>query len=112
VILKPQRILDRDAQALPAKVLQQANQVVSWPAAIFSRSRNLAQSWAFSGLGVTKENAPLTLLFLIFLVLKLTHVIGWSWWWITAPVWIPTLCAMAFAWMALTVYKTAKGKSK
>jgi hypothetical protein len=27
------------------------------------------------------------LLFLVFLVLKLTHVIGWSWWWITAPIW-------------------------
>lgn len=28
-----------------------------------------------------------TLLFLTFLILKLTHVINWSWWWITAPVW-------------------------
>lgn len=26
-------------------------------------------------------------LFLVFLVLKLTHVIDWSWWWITAPIW-------------------------
>ena len=26
-------------------------------------------------------------LFLIFLVLKLTHAIDWSWWWITAPLW-------------------------
>lgn len=29
------------------------------------------------------------LLFITFLVLKLTHVIDWSWWWITAPLWIP-----------------------
>lgn len=28
-------------------------------------------------------------LFLIFLVLKLVDVIDWSWWWITAPLWIP-----------------------
>lgn len=27
-------------------------------------------------------------LFLILLVLKLTHHIDWSWWWITAPLWI------------------------
>ena len=27
-------------------------------------------------------------LFLIFLVLKLTEVITWSWWWVTAPLWI------------------------
>lgn len=30
-------------------------------------------------------------LFLVFLVLKLTGVIAWSWWWITAPLWIPFL---------------------
>lgn len=28
-------------------------------------------------------------LFIVFLILKLTHVIDWSWWWITAPLWIP-----------------------
>lgn len=27
-------------------------------------------------------------LFLIFLVLKLIGVITWSWWWVTAPLWI------------------------
>lgn len=27
------------------------------------------------------------LLFLLFLTLKLTHVIDWSWWWVTAPLW-------------------------
>lgn len=26
-------------------------------------------------------------LFLVFLVLKLTHVIAWSWWWVFAPFW-------------------------
>lgn len=30
-----------------------------------------------------------TILFLIFMVLKLTNYIDWSWWWITAPLWIP-----------------------
>ena len=28
-----------------------------------------------------------TVLFLIFLVLKLCSVIDWSWWWVTAPLW-------------------------
>jgi hypothetical protein len=28
-----------------------------------------------------------TILFLIFLVLKLTNYIDWSWWWVTAPLW-------------------------
>jgi hypothetical protein len=35
-----------------------------------------------------------TVLFLIFLVLKLTNTIDWSWWWVTAPVWIPILLAI------------------
>ena len=28
-------------------------------------------------------------MFLIFLTLKLTHVIDWSWWWVTCPFWAP-----------------------
>jgi len=27
------------------------------------------------------------LLGVAFVVLKLTHVIGWSWWWVTLPFW-------------------------
>lgn len=27
-------------------------------------------------------------LFIAFLVLKLTHVITWSWLWVTAPLWV------------------------
>lgn len=30
-----------------------------------------------------------TILFLIFLILKLTGNINWSWWWVTSPLWIP-----------------------
>jgi len=32
-----------------------------------------------------------TILFLIFLILKLTNTITWSWWWVTSPLWIPIL---------------------
>ena len=30
-----------------------------------------------------------TLLFIVFLILKLTGNIDWSWWWVTSPLWIP-----------------------
>jgi hypothetical protein len=30
-----------------------------------------------------------SLLFLLFLGLKLTNNIDWSWWWITSPLWLP-----------------------
>lgn len=32
--------------------------------------------------------------FLVFLALKLTHVIDWSWLWVTAPLWIATAAAI------------------
>lgn len=38
-----------------------------------------------SGIGTTG------VLFIVFLVLKLTGNIDWSWWWITSPIWIPIL---------------------
>jgi len=28
-----------------------------------------------------------SLLFILFLTLKLTGVIAWSWWWVTCPLW-------------------------
>lgn len=33
-------------------------------------------------------------LFLIFLVLKLTALVTWSWWVVTAPLWFPLLLAL------------------
>ncbi len=30
----------------------------------------------------------ITTLFLVFLALKLTHFITWSWLWVTAPLWV------------------------
>lgn len=30
-----------------------------------------------------------TITFLIFMTLKLAGAITWSWWWVTAPIWIP-----------------------
>ena len=36
-----------------------------------------------------------TVLFLIFLILKLCGVITWSWWWVTAPLWIPFVLVFA-----------------
>lgn len=30
-----------------------------------------------------------TIVFIIFLFLKLTGLVTWSWWWITSPLWLP-----------------------
>lgn len=34
------------------------------------------------------------ILFLIFMTLKLTDNVDWSWWWVTSPLWIPTIVAV------------------
>lgn len=34
-------------------------------------------------------NGILSILLIAFVILKLCHVIDWSWWWILSPLWIP-----------------------
>jgi hypothetical protein len=46
-----------------------------------------------------------TILFLIFLVLKLTNYIDWSWWWVTAPLWIPLIILGVVGLIALFYIK-------
>ena len=48
------------------------------------------------------------LLFVVFLVLKLTDVISWSWWWVAAPLWIPA--ALVLLILAGVVIAIVKGK--
>lgn len=43
------------------------------------------------------------ILFVVFLILKLTGYIDWSWWWVTAPLWIPFAIAMIFLVFILAV---------
>jgi hypothetical protein len=38
---------------------------------------------------VTVNFPFLGILTLIFITLKLTHFINWSWWWVLAPMWVP-----------------------
>jgi hypothetical protein len=40
---------------------------------------------------INMENTGISLtmvLFIVFLILKLTNNIDWSWWWVTSPLWI------------------------
>jgi phosphoglycerol transferase MdoB-like AlkP superfamily enzyme len=45
--------------------------------------------------------SALTLLGVAFVVLKLVHVIAWSWWWVTVPFWGPTVLAVLVAIVVL-----------
>lgn len=48
------------------------------------------------------------LLFVVLLVLKLgvaeTAVVGWSWWWVTAPLWGPTCLLLGIILLALVIF--------
>ena len=48
-------------------------------------------------------NLLLGLMFLLFLGLKLTHQIDWSWWWVTAPIWggIVLMLGLMFLFLAI-----------
>lgn len=43
-------------------------------------------------------------LFVVFLVLKLTGNIDWSWWWVTSPIWIPLTIVIGILVILLLVY--------
>jgi len=47
--------------------------------------------------GANGGMSVMTILFLIFLVLKLTNVIAWSWWWVTCPLWFGFAAWACFA---------------
>jgi len=42
-------------------------------------------------------------LFVVFLVLKLCHVISWSWWWVTCPLWTPLAIVLLFMVLAVVM---------
>ena len=50
------------------------------------------------GIGIT------TVLFLVFLILKLTNNIDWSWWWVTSPLWISAILVILIVSIYLFPY--------
>lgn len=42
----------------------------------------------------TSGTSLFTLLTILFIALKLCHVIDWSWWWVLSPIWIVVVIAI------------------
>lgn len=57
----------------------------------------MSKSKGSSGLNLS------AVLFIIFLILKLTDNIDWSWWWVTSPLWIPVGIAVGIGALALVI---------
>lgn len=51
-------------------------------------------------------------LFVVFLVLKLTHYIDWSWWWVTCPLWIGPAIVAGVLLVAGVVWLSSKAAMK
>ena len=47
------------------------------------------------------------LLAIVFIVLKLTKIITWSWWWVLSPIWIPILVVI-LGFFVVVLVKTLK----
>lgn len=39
------------------------------------------------------------LLTIVFIVLKLTNYIDWSWWWVFSPLWIPCIIVIVIVFL-------------
>ena len=43
------------------------------------------------------------LLSIVFIILKLTHFIDWSWWWVLSPLWLPLAAALSIILVILVL---------
>lgn len=55
--------------------------------------------------GITINQSPnfLFILTLIFIVLKATGTVSWSWWWVLSPLWLPFVFAISAIGIAAVV---------
>jgi len=49
------------------------------------------------------------LLTILFIALKLTHVIAWSWWWVLSPIWISVVLTLVILGLVFGVAFIATG---
>jgi hypothetical protein len=46
---------------------------------------------------------PDVVITIVFLILKLTNVISWSWWWIISPIIIPVIILIIFKYIKVLI---------
>lgn len=58
---------------------------------------------------VKKSYSLSTPVFLVFLILKLTGVVNWSWLWVLSPLWIPlVMMIFVLGFLVLIAYLASK----
>lgn len=53
-------------------------------------------------------NSLTTTLLVVFVVLKLTNNITWSWWWVMSPLWIPAVLAVLLGILVVVIKEQNK----
>lgn len=66
-------------------------------------SSNSTQTQSSGGIGLGGA------VFIVFLVLKLIGQIGWSWWWVTAPLWLGPVIIVAIFLVVVLFVLLGKG---
>lgn len=61
---------------------------------------------------IIASNSVLDILLIIFVVLKVTGNITWSWWWVLSPIWIPLAAFLSVFTIALLVGVIRKAVTK
>lgn len=52
----------------------------------------------------------LGMLTILFIGLKLTHYIDWSWWWVLAPLWVPFVAVIGIVGVLILITSLMKDK--
>lgn len=56
----------------------------------------------------TSTSISISALTVLFIGLKLTNQIEWSWWWVLSPLWIPTVMALVILAVGIIIVKSRK----
>jgi len=70
---------------------------------VSKKINNIPPIYNFGGVHI--GSGFLGLLTLIFITLKLTNFINWSWFWILSPLWVPGAIALIFFLIFLLISK-------
>jgi len=53
--------------------------------------------------GATISLSLPTVLTIVFVILKLTKVVNWSWWWVLSPLWISVILSVVLIIIVLVI---------
>ena len=51
-----------------------------------------------------KEKSMWMIVLLVFIVLKLTDQIDWSWWWVLSPLWLPFIIGTSIGILIAVIF--------